>query len=69
LATVSEFTSRGKLLYNRIQNKGGELCKLRKKCRQNLKFVSYVEGNTLMEDISTSLNEEGIRLLKGIFEK
>ena len=41
--------------------------KLRKKCMQNLKFVSDVEVDTLTEDISTSLNAEGIRLLKGIF--
>jgi hypothetical protein len=32
-----------------------------------LKFVSDVEGNTLMEDISISLNAEGISFLKGIF--
>jgi hypothetical protein len=69
LATVSQFTSREKLLYDSIQNKEGELCKLRKKCWHNLKFVTDVEGNTLIEDISTSLNAEGIRLLKGIFEK
>jgi hypothetical protein len=31
-----------------------------------LEFVSDVEGNTLMENISTSLNAEDIRLLKGI---
>jgi len=36
-------------------------------CRQNLKFVSGVEVNTVTEDISTSLNVEGIRLLKRIF--
>jgi hypothetical protein len=35
------------------------LFKLRKKCRQNSKSVSDVEGYTLMEDISTSLNAEG----------
>jgi len=35
------------------------LFKLRKKCRQNSKSVSYVEGNALMEDISASLNAEG----------
>jgi hypothetical protein len=57
------------VLYDGIQNKEGELCKFRKKCRQNLKFVSDVERNTLMEDISTSLKAEAIRLLKGIFEK
>jgi len=34
-----------------------------------LKLVSDVKGNTLMEDISTSLNAEGIRLVKDIFEK
>jgi hypothetical protein len=32
-----------------------------------LKFVSDVEVSTLMEDISTSLNAKGIRLLKGTF--
>jgi hypothetical protein len=42
-------------------------CKLRKKCKQNLKFVSDVEVNTLMDDISASLNVESIQLLKGIF--
>ena len=59
LATVSQFTPREKLLYDRIRRKESALCKLRKKCRQNLKFVT--------EDISTSLKAEGIRLLKGIF--
>ena len=66
LATVSQFTPREKLLYDRIR-KESALCKLRTKCRQNMKFVSDVEVNTLTEDISTSLNAEGIRLLKGIF--
>ena len=32
-----------------------------------MEFVSDVEVNTMREDISTSLNAEGIRLLKGIF--
>jgi hypothetical protein len=32
-----------------------------------LKFVSDVEVSTLMEDISSSLNAEGIGLLEGIF--
>jgi hypothetical protein len=66
LATVSQFTPREKLLYDRIRNKESALCKLRKKCRQNLEFVSDVEGDSLMENISTSLNAEAIRLLKGI---
>jgi len=61
LAMVSEFTPREKLLYDRIR-KEGALCKFRKKCRQNLEFVSDVEVNTVMEDISTSLNAEGIRV-------
>ena len=65
MATVSQFTLR--LLYDKIRKKESALCKLRKKCRQNLKFVSDVEVDTLTEDISTSLNAEGIRLLKGIF--
>ena len=67
LATVSQFTPREKLLYDRIRKKQSALCKLRRKCRQNLKFVSDVEVNIVTEDISTSLNAEGIRLLKGIF--
>ena len=67
LATVSQFTMREKLLYDKIRKKETALCKLRKKCRQNLKFVSDVKVDTLTEDISTSLNAEGIRLLKGIF--
>jgi hypothetical protein len=32
-----------------------------------LKFVSVVEVNTVMEDISASLNAQGTRLLKDIF--
>jgi hypothetical protein len=32
-----------------------------------MEFVSGVEGNILMENISTSLNAEAIRLLKAIF--
>jgi len=67
LAMVSQFTPREKLLYDRIRKKESAPCKLRRKCRQNLKFVSDVEVNAVMEDISTSLNAEGIRLLKGIF--
>jgi hypothetical protein len=66
LATVSQLTPREKFLYDRIRNKESALCKLRKKYRQNLGFVSGVEGNTLMEDISTSLNAEAISLLNGI---
>jgi hypothetical protein len=59
LATVFQFTRREKLLYDKVWKKEIVLCKLRKKCRENSKFVSDVEGNTLMEDISTSLNAEG----------
>jgi hypothetical protein len=50
-----------------ILKKDSVSCKLRKKCRQNLKFVSDVEVNTLIDDISASLNAESIWLLKGIF--
>jgi hypothetical protein len=67
LATVSELTPREKLPYDMIHKKESVSCKLRKKYRQNLKFVSVVEVNTLMDDISTSLNAESIRLLKSIF--
>jgi len=67
LATGSQFTQREKLLYDRIRKKESALCKLRRKCRQSLEFVSDVEVNIVMENISTSLNAEGIRLLKGIF--
>jgi hypothetical protein len=67
LATVSEFTPREKLLYDKIRKKESALCKLRRKCRKNLKFISDVEVNALTEDISTSLNAKEIRLLKGIF--
>jgi hypothetical protein len=42
--------------------------KIRRKCRQNLKFVSDVEGNTLMEDISTSLNAD-LNTLLNVFLK
>lgn len=55
------------MLYDKIRKKESALCKLRRKCRQNLKFVSDVGINTFMEDISTSMKAEGIRLLKGIF--
>ena len=51
LATVSQFTPREKLLYDRIRKKESALCKLRRKCRRNLKFVSDMEANTVMEDI------------------
>ena len=67
LPTVSQFTPREKLLYDKICKKESGLCILRRNCRRNLKFVSDVEVNTLTEDISASLNAEGIRLLKGIF--
>ena len=62
MATVSQFTPREILLYDRIR-KESSLCKLRRKCRQNLKFVSDVEVNTVTEGISTSFNVENIRLL------
>jgi hypothetical protein len=68
LATVSQFTPREKLLYDRICKKVSVLCKLRRKCRQNLKFVSVVEVIAVTEDISTSLHAEGIRLLNGYYE-
>jgi hypothetical protein len=67
LCTVSQFTPREKLLYDKIRKKESALCKLRRKCRQNINFVSDVEVNTLTEVISTSLNAGGIQLLKGIF--
>ena len=67
LPTVSQFTPREKLLYDKICKKESGLCTLRRNGRRNLKFVSDVEVNTLTEDISASLNAEGIRLLKGIF--
>jgi len=67
LAIVSEFTPREKLPYDMIHKKESVSCKLRKKCRQNLKFVSDVEVNTLMDNISASLNVESILLLQGIF--
>jgi len=54
------------LFYDKIRKKESALCKLGRKCRKNLKFVSD-EVNTLTEDILTSLNAEGMRLLKGIF--
>ena len=60
--TISQFMPREKLLYDKIC-KESALCKLRRKCWQNLKFVSDVEVDALTEDISTSLNAEGIRLL------
>jgi hypothetical protein len=67
LAMVSELTPKEKLPYYLIPKKESLSCKLRKKCWQNLKFVFDVEVNTLMNDISASLNTESIRLLKGIF--
>jgi len=39
LARVSEFTPKEKLLYDKIRNKESALCKLRRKCRRNLKFM------------------------------
>ena len=50
-----------------IRKKESVSCKLRKKCQQNLKFFSDVEVNTLMDDISASLNAESMQLFKGIF--
>jgi hypothetical protein len=66
-STVSQFTPREKFLYDKIRNKESALCKLRRKCKENLNFGSDVEVNSLTEDISTSLNAGGNRLLKGIF--
>jgi hypothetical protein len=67
LATVFELTPRKKLPYDMVCKKESVSCKLRKKCWQNLKFVSHLEVNTLMDDISASLNAEIIWLLKDIF--
>ena len=47
LATVSEFMPREKLLYDRIRKTESVLCKLRRKCRRNFKFVSDDEVDTL----------------------
>jgi hypothetical protein len=66
LSTVAQFTPREKSLYDKIRDKESALCKLRKKYRKNLNFVSAAEKNILTEDISTYLNAGGIRLLKGI---
>jgi hypothetical protein len=63
LATASQFTLRKKLLCDKIWKKESALRKSRRKYRQNLKLVSGVGIYTLMEDISASLNAEGIRLL------
>ena len=60
-------TLREKFPYDMIRKKESVSCKLRKTCRQNLKFVSDVEVNTLMDDISACLNAESLWLLKGIF--
>jgi hypothetical protein len=68
LATVSELTPREKLPNGMIRKKESVRCKLRKKCQQNLKLVSDVEVNTLMNDISASLNAENVRLLQDIFK-
>jgi hypothetical protein len=55
-------------IWRRIENdKVVKLCKLRRKCKRNLIFGSDEEVNTLTGDISTSLNAEGIRLLKVLF--
>jgi hypothetical protein len=67
LTTVCELTPRKKLPYDMVCKKESVSCKLRKKCWQNLKLVSHVEVNTLMDDISASLNAEIVRLLKDIF--
>jgi hypothetical protein len=66
LSTVAQFTPREKLLYDKIRDKESALCKLRKKYRQNLNFVSAAEKNILTKDVSTYLNAGGIQLLKGI---
>jgi hypothetical protein len=66
LATVSQFTPRKKLHYDKIWKKGSELYKLRKKCRQNLIFF-YVEANTLVEDISTSVECRGYQVIERYF--
>ena len=45
---------REKFHYDKIWKKEVVLCNLRKNCQQNLKFVSDVEGNALLEDTSIS---------------
>jgi hypothetical protein len=67
LATVSKFTPRKKLHCDKIWKKGSELYKLRRKCRQTLKFVSDVGANTLVEDISTSFECRGYQVIERYF--
>jgi len=45
LATLSQFTPREKLLYDKIRKKESALCKLRK-CRKNVKYFcsKYTDG-------------------------
>jgi hypothetical protein len=66
LTTISVYAKK-KLHYDKVWKKGSALYKLRRRCRQNLKFVSDVEANTLVEDISTSLECRGYQVFERYF--
>jgi len=65
---LSDLTPRKRKLYERIRRKESALCKLRNKYRSmKLKDLHHVYSDTLMEEISNSLNAEAVRLLAAIF--
>ena len=56
-----------KKLYHMIQTREGALCKLRKKYRaKKLKEVCQLDGNPLIQSLSSSLNEDTSKFLASI---
>jgi hypothetical protein len=60
-------TPREQKFYQRIRRKESALCKLRQKYRsRKLKNLCDVKCDSLMQEISNSLNVEAVRLLAAI---
>jgi hypothetical protein len=68
LASLSELTPRRRKLYEHIQNKESEVCKLKKKYKgKKLKKLLVVDSDPLKMNISYSFSVEAARFLAAVF--
>jgi hypothetical protein len=68
LASLSELAPRKRKLYDHIRNKESVLCKLKNKYKaKKLKTLFRVDSDPVMENLSSSLSVEAVRLLAAIF--
>jgi hypothetical protein len=64
---MSDFTPRKRKLYHRIQSKESAHCQLRKQYRSiKLNDLCGVDSDPFLQEISSSLNAEAVRLLAAI---